>query len=102
MDNLKNYLEEASNNPDPIIKTSELRVGGVYTAFNLRPIETIYGKKVVASLKEKKGVYYFPNKFQNYFNTARLEDFEGEVIKFKFLGYEQLGAYKTPILEILN
>jgi hypothetical protein len=45
-------------------KYDDLIPNKVYSAYDVRIIDTKFGKKVVANLDGEKGIFFFPNKIQ--------------------------------------
>jgi hypothetical protein len=75
------------------IEYNNLVKNKIYNAYNVRKIDTQFGKKVVANLDGKSGIFFFPNKIQQAMKDREIGD--NVNLTFRFLGFEKTGKYKT-------
>jgi hypothetical protein len=98
---LKQVFEEAlTSSPE----TSKIEYDGlipnkVYRAYDVRIIDTKFGKKVVSNLEGETGIFFFPNKIQQAMAGKSIG--ENVKIKFRFIAYEKVGKFKTCKIEIV-
>jgi hypothetical protein len=98
---LKQLFEEAltSSTSSGKFEYDDLIPNKVYHAYDVRIIDTKFGKKVVSNLEGESGIFFFPNKIQQAMIGKSIG--ENVKIKFRFLEFEKVGKFKTCKIEIV-